>query len=243
MKPRSLALVALSLLLLGVGAAGLFWLRGNADRLVRDAIVSYGSQMTQAPVRLGAVKLSASDGLGVLKELSIGNPAGFKTAYALRVEQIAVAVDLASVTREVVLIRQIELIAPDLIYEKAGGRTNFDALQANIAQQLGGEAKPAAEVKAKPGKKFIVESFALRKARAQVSASFLQGNTVSIALPDISLQDIGKAQGGLTADELGQVIAQAINRQLRASISFDKLLKSTESGLESVGRAVKGLFK
>jgi len=39
------------------------------------------------------------------------------------------------------------------------------------------------------------------------------------------------------------VIAQAINRQLRASISFDKLLQSTESGLEGVSRAVKGLFK
>ncbi|WIT12738.1 hypothetical protein PFX98_03750 [Paucibacter sediminis] len=241
MKPRSLALVALCLLL-ALGAAGLFWLRGNLDRLVRDAIVGYGSQMTQAPVRLGAVKLSAGDGLGVLRELSIGNPAGFKTAHALRVEQIAIAVDLASLTREVVLIRQIELIAPDLIYEKAGGRTNFDALQANIAQQLGASGgAPARD--GKPGKRFIVESFALRKARAQVSAGFLQGNTVSIALPDISLRDIGKAQGGLTADELGQVIAQAINRQLRASISFDKLLKSTESGLESVGRAVKGLFK
>jgi len=240
MKPRSLALVALCLLL-ALGAAGLFWLRGNLDRLVRDAIVGYGSQMTQAPVRLGAVKLSAGDGLGVLRELSIGNPAGFKTAHALRVEQIAIAVDLASLTREVVLIRQIELIAPDLIYEKAGGRTNFDALQANIAQQLGASGAPAKD--GKPGKRFIVESFALRKARAQVSAGFLQGNTVSIALPDISLHDIGKAQGGLTADELGQVIAQAINRQLRASISFDKLLKSTESGLESVGRAVKGLFK
>lgn len=240
MKLRSLALVAL--LLLGLGAAGLFWLRGNLDRLARDAIVDYGSRMTQAPVRLGAVKLSAGDGLGVLKELSIGNPAGFKTAHALRVEQIAVAVDLASVTREVVLIRQIELIAPDLIYEKAGSRTNFDALQANIAQQLG-ESSGAPAKDGKPGKRFIVESFALRKARAQVSAGFLQGNTVSIALPDISLRDIGKAQGGLTAEELGQVIAQAINRQLRASISFDKLLKSTESGLENVGRAVKGLFK
>jgi len=239
---RTYALAAL-LLLLALGAAGLFWLRGNLDRLVRDAIVDYGSQMTQAPVRLGAVKLSAGDGLGVLRELSIGNPAGFKTAHALRVEQIAIAVDLASLTREVVLIRQIELIAPDLIYEKAGGRTNFDALQANIAQQLGASGGAPAEDGKPGGKRFIVESFALRKAHAQVSAGFLQGNTVSIALPDISLHDIGKAQGGLTADELGQVIAQAINRQLRASISFDKLLKSTESGLESVGRAVKGLFK
>jgi len=238
---RKYALAAL-LLLLALTAAGLIWLRGNLDRLVRDAIVRYGSEMTQATLRLDAVELSASDGRGVLNGLSIGNPAGFKTGHALQVRQIVLAVDLASVANEVVLIRQIELLAPDLIYEKAGGRTNFDALQANIAQQLGeGGGAPAKH--GKPDKRFIVESFALRKARAQVSAGFLQGNTISIALPDISLRDIGKAQGGLTAEELGQVIAQAINRQLRASISFDKLLQSTESGLEGVSRAVKGLFK
>jgi len=241
MKRRTLALLAA--LLLGLALLGLVWLRGNLDRLARDAIVDYGSRMTRAPVRLGAVKLSAADGLGVLKTLSIGNPAGFKTAHALRVEQIAIAVDLASVTGDVVLIRQIELIAPDLIYEKAGNRTNFDALQANIAQQLGSGGAAPVDKSSKPGKRFIVESFALRKARAQVSAGLLQGNTISVALPDLSLHDIGKAQGGLTAEELGQVIAQAINRQLRASISFDKLLKSTESGLENVGRAVKGLLK
>ncbi|MBU3990713.1 MAG: hypothetical protein KJ702_15530, partial [Gammaproteobacteria bacterium] len=84
MKKLGLAAVAILILI----AAGLFWLRGNLDGLAKDAIATQGSAMTLAKVSVGAVEIRGSDGTGIIRDLSIGNPAGFNTAHALKVGEI-----------------------------------------------------------------------------------------------------------------------------------------------------------
>lgn len=221
-------------------AAALYWLRGNLDGLIKDAIASYGSAMTQAQVSVGAVEIRAADGTGIIRGLSIGNPAGFKTPHAFKVGEVEVDIDLASVTRDVVLIRKIAIKAPDVIYEKGEAMTNFDAIQKNIAAYVGAAAGKKDDG---GGKKLIVQELTVRGAKVQASAAFMQGNTVSVSLPDIILRDLGKAKGGLPPGELGAEIAQALKQKLAAAVSFDSLLKSTGQALEKTGEAIKGLFK
>ena len=228
--------LGVALLLLVIAVAGtLFWLRGNLDGLVRNAIEKYGSEMTQATVSVASVEISAADGRGIIRGLTVGNPAGFKTPHALKVGQIEVALDVGSLTGNVVTVTKIAIIAPDVIYEKGESMTNFDAIQKNIADYIGASRKEG-------GKKVIVTEFAMRDARAQASAAFMKGKTIEVPLPDIVLHDLGKSKGGATPGELGQEIAAAIKQKLSATISFDRLMKSMASGLESAGQAIKGLF-
>ncbi|MDP1733821.1 MAG: hypothetical protein Q8L44_05595 [Sulfuritalea sp.] len=231
-------IVAIVLLILAaiIGAA-MFWLSGNIDVLVKYAVAEYGSAMTQAKVSVDAVKIAPADGKGTISNLVIGNPAGFKTAHAIKVGQIDVDIDIASVARDVIVIRRIAIIAPDVIYEKGDAMTNFDAIQKNIASYLG----PADSKK--EGKKLIVEEFTIRDAKAQASAAFMNGKTVNVSLPDITLKNLGKAKGGISPGELGQEIAGALKAKLTAAVSFDRLMKSTGEALDKAGTAVKGLFK
>jgi hypothetical protein len=139
----------------------------------------------------------------------------------------------------VILVRHIMIDAPDVIYEKGETMTNFDAIQKNIADYIG----PAEKKKDAPGKKLIVEELTITNARAQASAAFMGGKTVSVPLPDISLKNIGKAKGGVTPGELGQEVAGALKAKLGSAVSFDKLMKSTSEALNKAGAAVKGLFQ
>ncbi|MDZ7938962.1 MAG: hypothetical protein U5M53_12045 [Rhodoferax sp.] len=170
---KSLLAFATLLLLLIVGGA--IWLHGNLDDLVQSAISKYGTAMTGATVKVSAVKLKAANGHGTLKGLLVGNPAGFKTPYAVKADTIELEVDVASLTKDVVLVKKIAVIAPEVIYEKGDAITNVDAIQKNIAQYLGPSTNTG------PGKKLIVQEFVIRGAKAQVSASFLNGQTVSVA--------------------------------------------------------------
>lgn len=232
-------LIAL-LILAAVVAATLFWLSGNMDNLVRDAIESYGSDMTQAKVSVGAVNISPRNGKGTISNLTIGNPAGFKTTHALKVGQVEVEVDIASLTQDVVLIRRIAILAPDVIYEKGETLTNFDAISQHIASATGaGQSKSDK----KSGKKLMVELLTVQNAKAQASAAFMNGKTISVSLPDITLKNIGRAKGGVTAGELGQEITAALKSKLSVAASFDRLLKPGSEALDQVGAAVKGLFK
>jgi len=232
---KSLLAVAALLLLLIVGGA--IWLHGNLDGLVQSAISKYGTAMTGATVKVSAVKLKAANGHGTLKGLLVGNPAGFKTPYAVRADTIELEVDVASLTKDVVLVKKIAVIAPEVIYEKGDALTNVDAIQKNIAQYLGPSTGSG------PGKKLIVQEFVVRGAKAQVSASFLNGQTVTVALPDIALRDLGKAKGGLTPGELGLEVANAVEKRLLSSVNMGALAKSVGSALDKAGNAIKDIFK
>ena len=240
MKKIGIALLVVVLALAGA----MLWLGGNIDRLLRDAIVEYGSAMTQASVNVDSVKISAS-GEGSITGLEIGNPKGFKTAHAMKLTEFTVAIDPATLAGDVVTIKKIAIVAPQVIYEKGDQMTNFDAIQKNIADYLG----PAKQEDSGPGKKLIVEELSIKGAKAEVSAPFMDGDTVSVDLPDIVLHNIGKEKGGVTPGELGQAIVGALKKQLTKSISFDKLGKAAADAAKATGEAaskavdkVKSLF-
>lgn len=235
MKKITAALLVLALI---VGAA-VFWLSGNIDGLIKNSITDYGSAMTQAKVSVDAVKIAPVDGKGTISNLVIGNPAGFKTAHAIKVRQIDVDIDIASVTRDVVVIRRIAIDAPDVIYEKGETLTNFDAIQKNIARYLG----PDNGAKDDQGKKLIVEELTIRNAKTQASAAFMNGKTVSVPLPDITMKNIGKAKGGISPGELGKEVANTLEARLSSAVSFSRLMKPADEALDKARAAVKGLFK
>ncbi|MDR7308832.1 hypothetical protein [Rhodoferax saidenbachensis] len=230
-------LLSLFALLLIVAAGGAYWLHGNLDHLVKSAIGNYGSAMTGAKVKVEKVDIRPTDGRGVLNGLQIGNPAGFKSPYALKVGTVELEVELSSVTQDVVVIRKIAVLSPDVIYEKNDSMTNFDAIQKNIEKYLGPSSKDS------KGKKLIVTEFIIRGAKAHATAPFVGNKTVDAELPDLHLRDLGKAKGGLTPGELGQEVTNALEQRLMASLSFDRLMKSIGSALEKTGNAIKGLFK
>ncbi len=225
------------LVVVAVIGAAVFWLSGNLDGLVKGAIAKYGSAMTQANVSVGAVKIAPADGKGIISNLVIGNPAGFKTAHAMKVSRIEVDIDIASVTMDVIVIRRIAIIAPQVNYELGSAMTNFDAIQKNIASYLG-----SADNKKKGGTKLIVEELTIRQAKAQASAAALGEKTVSVALPDITLRNLGKARGGMSPGELGLQVAAAVTAKLAGTVNFERLLQSG-GGAAKAGSALKGLLK
>jgi len=222
---KKIILGMLAMLVLGVAGAA-WWLHSNLNGVVAHAITHYGSQMTQARVSVDAVEIRSTDGAGVVRGLHIGNPSGFRTPHALRVGLIEVAVDLRTVADPVVVVQRIVIDGPDVNYEKGHAATNFDAIQNNIAHALGSSSST---------RKLIVNELVIRNATAHATAPLLGGKTVTAALPDVMLRNVGRAEGGITPTQLGQVVARAISQRLVARLGFERLLKS-------LGDRFKGLF-
>lgn len=222
-------------ILIAIIAGALFWLRDNLDGLVRDAIVEYSSEMTQAKVSVGSVKINAVNGECIVSNFVVGNPKGFKTPYAFKVDEFTVALDPASITDNVIIIRKIAIISPEVIYEKGDRMTNFDAIQKNIADYIG-----PSDNESSPGKKLIVEEFKMRDSKAQATAAFMDDKTVMVDLPDLTMRYIGKAEGGITPGELGQRVASAMEKQLLKVVSFEKLGKAAQQAGEEIGDVAGG---
>jgi hypothetical protein len=233
MKKALWALVVLVVL----GLAGLWWLRGNVDHLVASAITRYGSAMTGATVKLGSVNLDATNGRGSLHELTVGNPPGFKLPHAFKAETIELEVDVRTLVDDVVLVRKITVLGPEIGYEKGQAMTNIDAIQKNIAAYLGPSSADS------KGKKLIVQDLQIRNARATARAPLVGDQTATVSLPDIHLRNLGQAQGGLTPGQLGQEVTNALEQKLMSTVRWESVVRATGDALNKAGNAIKGLFK
>jgi hypothetical protein len=224
--------VAALIVLAAVGAG--IWVYSSLDALVKTAIETYGPEITAVPVKVAAVKLAPADGEGALDGLVIANPKGFRTAHALSAGRIELGVDIASVAKDVIVIRKIIVIAPQITYESGDGVSNIDVIQRNVEKFAG--AKP--RDKKEPGKKLIVERLLIKDARASYAGALTAGKAVGVPLPDIELRDIGKAKGGVTADELAKTIIDALKQRLTKALGID----AVKRGAGAVVDSVKGLF-
>ena len=231
--------IVLGVILVILGVA-FVWLHNNLDGLVKDAIEKYGSQMTGTKVRVDSVTIRATRGVGIVRGLVVGNPPGFRTPYALKVGEIAIALDVASIAKPVVLIRKISVSSPDLLYEKAHGTTNFDVIQGTLSEHA--TSSSGNDTRTSSGKKLIVGRLVIRNAKVRASASFMKGRTISLHLPDIALNNIGKAEGGVPPGELGRKVGDALKQKMERAVNFGSLARSMGHSLENAGSAIRGLL-
>ena len=111
MKIRNAILVAVALLVLGLGGA-LWWLYASRDALIERAIERYGPQLTGVSVKVGGVKLEPLDGTGAIRGLVVGNPPGYHAPQALSLGEMRLAVEPKSLTADVVHVKELALDAP-----------------------------------------------------------------------------------------------------------------------------------
>jgi uncharacterized protein involved in outer membrane biogenesis len=243
MKKILLGIVVILLLAVGGGA---WWLYSERDSLIADAIRTYGPQILGVSVKLGGVKTDVANQSAALHGLVIGNPPGFATPHALSLGAVSLKLDIASLTKDVILIKEVSIVKPDITYEHKSGGSNLDVIQRNaekfVAEKSGGKDAKKDAGKQEPGKKLIIERFDVNGAKAEVSADLLKGKTVSVAVPDIHLTDIGKKSNGATAGEASRQIISAVTASVTKASS--SIISGSLDEVKKKGTgALKGLFK
>lgn len=245
-------LVVLGLLIVFAGV-GAFLLVGNLGGIIKGIVEEVGTQATQTPVTLAQVDISLTDGSGELKGLVVANPESFETEHAMSFGTIRVQIDTSTLNSDPVVIEEVVIDAPQIIYEVSGGGTNIGVIQENVeafAASLGGGGdEPAGEPSAGESRKVVIENLYVRNANASVSASFLGGEKVGVTVPEIHLQNLGQDEGGATAGEVAAKVLDAIADGVIEAVTdqnitgmSDALKKQGEGLLDKAGDALGGLF-
>lgn len=166
--------------------------------IIKTAVNSYGPKITKTDVSLEDVKVSLLSGEMKLKKLTLGNPKGFKTPNAVTVGSIYVDVDEKSVAGHTIIIDKIEVVAPEITYEKGVGSDNFKKLLENVQSNVpaGGKSSDQKTESVDEGKKILIRDFVLTDGKVNLAASVLSGQLISAKLPNIHLKDLGKESGG-----------------------------------------------
>jgi hypothetical protein len=252
LKKLAIGLVALVVLVAGVA----YYLLAGLDDYIKTAMEKYGSEATQAEVKVGGVKIGLKDGSGQITNISIANPKGFTAPQAFTLGEVKIVIDPATVTKDVITIKEVLIDKPQLFYEpNLGGAGNLETIQKNVsayAAKLGGgssgSSTPAASSGAKAEKKLIIERVAIQGGQVSIkSPALAQANSnLYTELPAITLRDIGKARGGATPAEISNEIIGALSQQAaRAATSkLGGVLQGLQGGATGGGAAdqLRGLL-
>ena len=232
---KKLLIAGAVLLVLVVG--GVAFLASNLDGIVEKAIESIGPDMTGVSVKVKKVAIGLADGRGQIEGLLIGNPKGYSAPHTVRMGSIVLAIDPASVTRDVIVIRELTIEAPDMAYEKGAGGSNIEAIQANIDKYVkanfgGGQPKDKGK-KDEPAKetRFIVEKLQIRNGKVQVAG--LAGRDADVALPEVNMRDIGKSKGGATGGEIASIVVKQMTQAAVAAAARALAQKGADRAKEA----------
>lgn len=183
--------------------------------VVKAGVEKVGPMVTKVPVKLDGAAVSIFSGKGELKGFEVGNPEGYKTANAIKVGSVAVEVVPKSVIGDKIIVRSINVQAPEITYETGLKKNNLSQILENV-QSVAGKSSTEQTGSSKPTK-LQVDEFIIAGGKINVSATMMGGRSATLPLPEIRLSNLGQGPDGITPAELTEkALAAVVNGTLKA---------------------------
>ena len=249
MKGRSIAIGAGAAVVVILAAAVYFTLT-SLDGIVRRAIERHGSDITGTAVRVYSVDISLSSGRGTVRRLTVANPEGFSSAHALRLGEITLQIDVGSVASSPIVIEEIDVTAPVVLFEMNGsGAANVDVIRKH-AERPGPEGDDDDEDddgKEEEPPRLLIRRFSLQGGEIDIDTTAVGGREKKAELPPLVLNDVGGPRGA-TPEEIGRILVKALARQVAAAAASERLGTYLEKKIDEeiggdAGEAAKGLLR
>lgn len=172
-----------------------------------------------------------------IAEVHLSNPKGYKEPEAFSVSTVNVEVATCSLLTSTIHVKDITIQGPFVGISMENGTNNFMAILANVKDKLGpSEEKEEKQAKDEgSSKKVVIDHFELSGTRVKMG--------LTIPLPGITLNDIGKASGGATFEEVGTEVKDACTKRMSDFAgNATNLLKDTGAGVsEKASNATKAI--
>ncbi len=210
----------------------------NLGPMIKNAVNTYGPGITKTDVHLEDVSVSLFSAQARLKGFYLGNPEGFKSPQAMKVGSIYVDVDEGSLTGDVIIIEKIEVLSPEITYEKKRGTDNFMTILSNVEKAVGADKASGKQPgKEGEGKRILIRNFIVKDGKVNLAMTILGGKSIAAPLPDIHLKDIGKKKGGASPAEAFKEVFAALYAKVTSPAVTDTLNK----GLKALGTTMEAV--
>lgn len=250
-------LIGLGILIVVLGMV-LWLVYANLDKIVARLIEDVGTEVTQTSVRVGGIELDLLNGKAGLSQLTVANPAGFSSPAIFTLEQIAVTIDVESVSGNPIVIDEIVVQQPRVAYEiDRQGTANLNVLKQNVesysaARETGTGAVKEAQEPAAQGEeiRLIIRKLRFEGGELSATSALRPDKPLKTALPAFTMTDIGQSSGGASSSQiaeevLGRLVRQAADAASKAGVDrlTGELREKAEDKLgDRVGGALKGLL-
>jgi len=178
--------------------------------VVASTVERHGRAVTGTPVRVGRVDLNLAGGRAGFTGLTIDNPSGYDTDYAVRVERADVTLDVASLAGAVPVVEELTLDGALINAEQRDAASNLTDIQRHATgASSGGDAGGEQGL-------IVIERFRLTNARVLLTSEHL-AEPEEIVLRQVVVEDIGRGTGGVTYSEAAEAMLEPVLAAARAA--------------------------
>jgi len=232
MKKKIIIGIVLALILAIAGTA--VYVLTNLNSIVKAAIEKYGSQATKTAIRVSSVQIKLRSGEGAVLGLKVANPSGFFSPSVITLDDIAVRIEVNSVTSTPIIVDNILISGPEVFYEmKEDGTANVDILKKNLTPS--GPPTKEQPQKSPAGKeiKLRVRKLVFEKGKVHVRVAKLADKPYIVDLPRLELTDIGK-HGGAAPAEIARIMATALAEETAKAVARTQGERLLRKGAEDL---------
>ena len=212
------------------------------EMIVKKVVNKYGSEVTGTDVNLQGFNIDLKNGQATVKEITVANPANYKTPYAVQLGQISVKVDLKSLTTDTIVIDEIAVNKPVVSYEMMSLTQNNIADIINNVNKFSAASQnndvvasepKATEASAASNKKVIIKTVVISNGEINgATTAAPEVVSTAVALPTITLNNIGeKSNGATVADSIALIL-----NKLLSSVS-NTVISSNLANLKDAAKA------
>lgn len=225
-KRKKRLLLRIGLITLAVVLAVLIAAVLLLDRIIVGAVRTIGPQVTGTRVELTAVRTALLRGQVDIHGFKVGNPSGFREPDIFVLDQFVCRVRPGSIFTDRIVVEEVTIDGMLVNYElKMNGESNLGAIQRNI-ESFAGKDKAAAKPEqpepaadepapkpAKAGKQVLIQKVVVKNVKLALSSD-LFGSTVTLPLPDITLNNLG--DGRTMAETISAFMTELMRETTKA---------------------------
>lgn len=214
--------------------------------IAKGAIQNVGPLVTGVPMKVNAVLFNAFTGKFSIKGLVIGNPEGYTSKHALKLNDFHVDVDMSTLLARKLRIEEIRINGVELNYETNLLNNNLAQIQKNVERLSGGKkANDKKESASGGGKPLEIHLIELKDITAWV---IMKGTVVQTPIPvlPVTLHDLGSSPEGVSSAMVINDVLLSLLGSIANTAGIDKaasaIAEGTGKAVKSVGDAAKSSF-
>lgn len=223
-------------LTVALALAGVIWFTRSLDARVERYLERLGSELLGVPVRIASVDVELREGRATLHGLEVSNPpGGYSRRPALRVDDVGVSIEPASLASGPIVLREVSVGAPFVNLEVIESGVNLLALSRHLDRVEPGQADAAAGDETP--RRYRIETLRIREGTLRVDASAVDREVREIALGNFARRNLGGTSGG-TPGEIGKEMLGPFLSSVLAKVATDRIGELLEEQLDRAKEAL-----
>ena len=183
----------------------------SVDRVVKTGIEESGSELLQTEVAVDKVSISVFGGSGTIEGLTIKNPESFSDESALFIQNASIKVDLGSLLSDQVIVNEIIINSPEILFEQEGVGINLKRLSDNM-DAASGELSESSETK------LVVEHLRISEGKIVVNSSLNRDGSTEVSLSDITVNDIGRDGNNTVKQSVEEILRPLFQKAIEDAL-------------------------